>query len=315
MKLKKILCMLVTVLSLSVVTGCNKDDTIYAEDGVTVIESVNGKETKTTHTVDFYYNQPNKGIYKRYYVEDGEKIRQFTCLISGMLYQGFFYDEYGQEPFSFSTPITSDLKLYAYHLGNGQSPDIYEYEEEGEFKITWGRVDGASYVEADGNMLPLSANKDEVVKFKLSVEDGTNKNYGVLCNGQKLTPDSEGVYSITVTKNTRVVTSIEGTNQVTYTVENNPEWLKNDGCVIFGWIWGPSTTGEWVPAKLEGNTFSFTTDKELEGFLFVRCIRGTTTPNWSKVEESAGKVYNKTYNFICVPGQTVYDGSTAWVSY
>ena len=207
------------------------------------------------------------------------------------------------------------MKLYAYHLGNGQSPDIYDYEEQGEFKITWGRVDGASYLEADGNALPLSANKDQVVNFKLAVENGSNRTFNVTCNGQAITPNADGIYSVTITKNTRIVTSIASVTQITYTVENNPDWLKNDGCVIFGWIWGPETTGEWVPATLDGNTFSFTTDKELYGFLFVRCIRGTTTPNWNKTDDTAGRVYNKTINFICVPGRTVYDGSNTWVNY
>ena len=316
MKLKKLFIALLAILSLSSVVGCNNEEkVIYHEDGVTVIDSVVGKKTKTTHTVDFYYNQPDMGIYKRYYVEDGERIRNFTCLISGFLYQGFFYDQYGQEPFSFTTPIKEDMNLYAYHLGYGQAPGIYDYEESGEYKITWGRVDGASYVEAEGNMLPLSANKDQVVKFKLAIEQGSNRTFAVSCNGQALTPDADGVYSVTITKNTRIVTSIASVQQVTYTVENNPEWLQNDGCVIFGWIWGPETSGEWVPATLEGNTFSFSTDKELQGFLFVRCIRGTTTPNWDKTDDSMGRVYNKTINFICVPGKTVYDGSTSWVNY
>ena len=57
------------------------------------------------------------------------------------------------------------------------------------------------------------------------------------------------------------------------------------------------------------------TDKELYGFLFVRCIRGTTTPNWNKTDDTAGRVYNKTINFICVPGRTIYDGSNTWVNY
>lgn len=315
MKLKKILIALLAVLSLTSVVGCNSDDTIYAEDGVTIIESVSGKETKTTHTVDFYYNQPEMGIYKRYYVEDGKTIRPFICLISGMTYQGFYYDQYGQEEFSFSTPITSDLKLYAYHLGNGQAPGVYEYEEQGEYKINWGRVNGASYVEADGNMLPLSADKDAVVKFKLAVKAGTNKTFGVLCNGKKITPNEEGVYSVTVTQNMRIVTSIEETTSVTYYVENNPDKLQEDGCVIFGWVWEEGKEGEWVPATLEGNTFSFTSDKELAGFLFVRCVRGTTTPNWSNKSNTPGRIYHQTIDFICIPGKTVYDGSNAWKDY
>ena len=318
-KLNKILVMILAVLSLSTVVGCNnsgdEEKIIYHEDGVTTIDSVVGKKTKTSHTVDFYYNQPNMGIYKRYYVEDGERIRQFNCLISGFIYQGFFYDEYGKEPFSFSTPIKEDLKIYAYHLGNGKGPGVYEYEETGEYKITWGRVSGCSYAEANGEMLPLSADKDAVVKFVLSPEAGTNKQFKVSCNGQEITPDAEGIYSVTITKNTRIVTSIVGNEERTYTVEGNPSWLRNDGCVIFGWVWEAGQNGEWVAAELEGTTFSFKTNKELAGFLFVRCIAGTTNPNWDITTDTVGRVYNKTIDFICVPGKTTYNGANAWVNY
>ena len=320
MKLAKLLLVAFTALSLSTFASCNSNggdtsEIIYAEDGVTTIDSVVGKKTKTSHTVDFYYNQPNMGIYKRYYVEDGEKIRSFTCLISGFLYQGFFYDEYGQNPFNFSTPIKSDMKLYAYHLGNGQGPEVYPYEEEGEFKITWGRVVGASYQEANGEALPLSANNGDTVKFKLVTDKGSNKTFAVSCNGQTITPDSNGVYSVTISKNTRISTSITGATTITYTVENNPDWLQNDGCGIFGWVWGPSIEGQWVEADLEGTTFSFTTDAELTGFLFVRTVAGTTQPNWSTTGDAVGRIYNKSIDFICVPGTTTYDGSTAWVQY
>lgn len=321
MKLRNLLLGLIAVLTLSTFTACNggnqtsEEKIIYHEDGVTVIDSVVGKKTKTSHTVDFYYNQPDKGIYKRYYVEDGEKIRVFTCLISGFLYQGFFYDQFGQQPFDFATPIKSDMKLYAYHLGNGQGPAVYPYEEQGEFKITWGRVNGASYKDANGEALPLSANKDEVVKFKLVTATGTNKQFAVSCNGQTITPDSNGVYSVTITKNTRISTSITGTSAVTYTVEGNPDWLKNDGAVIYGWIWGPQEEGCWIEANLEGTSFSFTTDKELTGFLFVRCVRGTSTPSWQTTGDAAGRIYNKTNDFIYVPGRTTYNGASAWVEY
>ena len=322
MKLVKLLLIAVTALSLSTFTACNSGDgekVIYHEDGVTTIDTVVGKKTKNTHTVDFYYNQPNMGIYKRYYVEDGAKIRSFTCLISGFLYQGFFYDEYGQKPFDFSTPITSDMKLYAYHLGNGQGPEVYPYEEKGEFKITWGRVVGASYQEASGEALPLSANNGDTVKFKLVTEKGTNKTFAVSCNGQTITPDSNGIYSVTITKNTRISTTITGTTSVTYTVENNPTWLQDAGCGIYVWAWGPTIVNEdngiWIGAKLEGTTFSFTTDEELEGFLFVRTVAGTTTPNWKTKGDAVGRIYNQTVDFICVPGTTTYDGSGAWFEY
>lgn len=328
MKLRKLLLIALSALSLSSLASCDilggggssseqqpsssESSTVNPEDeGI----DVTGTKTETSVKVDFYYNQPNRGIFKRYYVEPGEKISKFNCLISGLKFQGFYYDEYGIEKFEFSTPITENLTLYAYHTGNGQSPETYPYEEEGTYKITWGRVIGASYQEASGESLPLTANKDDVVKFKLIKEAGTNTIFSVTCNGQVITPDNEGVYSVTITKNTRISTAIAGQEERTYVVENNPEWLQNDGCVIFGWVWEEGKDGHWIEATLEGTTFSFTTNEKLAGFLFVRCVRGTSTPSWDVMDDSAGRVYNKTIDFICVPGRTTYDGSNSWVNY
>lgn len=335
MKLKKLLLLGLTVLSLTVAVGCNQPSSsepsqseqpssqqptveveieTETEDG-TPINSVEGTKTETAHVVDFYYNQPNKGVYKRVYVEDGEQITIFKCLVSGLSFVGFFYDEFGVEEFDFKTEIKSDLKLYAYHLGNGQAPDVYEYAESGEFKVNWGRVKGASYEAANGEMLPLSANKGQEIKFRVVPENGSNKIFKVLVNNKEVTADTDGIYSITVSGTTRIVTSIVGNEERTYTVEANPDWLQNDGCVIFGWIWGPDVAGEWIEADLEGNTFSFTTNKELSGFLFVRCVRGTINPNWNIMDDSVGRIYNKTIDFICVPGRTTYNGANAWVQY
>ena len=53
MNLKKLFIALIAVLSLSTVVGCNnsgEDKIIYHEDGVTTIDSVVGKNTKTSHT-------------------------------------------------------------------------------------------------------------------------------------------------------------------------------------------------------------------------------------------------------------------------
>ena len=331
MKLRKLLLIAIAALSLSSLASCDilggggsSNQPSSENPTSSEISSMNpedegidvtGTKTDTSLTVDFYYNQPNKGIYKRYYVEPGEKIRKFNCLVSGLKFVGFFYDEYGVNQFDFSTPINENLTLYAYHLGNGAAPETYPFEDQGEYKITWGRVLGASYQEANGEALPLTANKGQTVEFKLVKDAGTNKVFQISVNGQVVSPNSDGVYSVTIEKNTRISTAIVGNEERTYVVEANPEWLQNDGCVIFGWVWEAGKEGHWVEATLEGTTFSFTTDEELAGFLFVRCVRGTSTPNWSTGGDAAGRIYNKTIDFICVPGVTTYNGSTAWVQY
>ena len=201
----------------------------------------------------------------------------------------------------------------SHQVNNKKDIPIIE-DEEGTYKIIWGIVKGASYVDANGESLKLSAELDDVISFKISSEK-SNRIYTVICNGKTIYPDNNGIYSVTVKGETRINTGIIGYEEVTYVVENNPEWLQNDGCCIFVWVWGPTIEGQWVECEIKGTTFSFTTDEELIGFTFVRCVRGTTYPNWSTTGDDVGRINNKSIDFICVPGFKSYDGSTAWVQY
>jgi len=102
---------------------------------------------------------------------------------------------------------------------------------------------------------------------------------------------------------------------VTYTITNLSSWIQDAGCVIFAWVWSPSDGGSWKSLTINGSTATFTVDEELTGFLLVRCVAGTTTPNWDiHSGNESGRIYNKTGDIICSSGTHSYSCSS-WNDY
>ena len=102
---------------------------------------------------------------------------------------------------------------------------------------------------------------------------------------------------------------------LTYTVTNLPDWIQNDGCVIFAWVWGPNDGGSWKTLTYGSNhDASFTVEHALSGFLLARCKAGTTEPNWNESGDVVGRVHNKTNNIDCTSGTYSY-ACAEWVEY
>ena len=112
--------------------------------------------------------------------------------------------------------------------------------------------------------------------------------------------------------NTETETTTSTTNTFVYSVSNNPDWLFNDGCLIFTWCWSPNNyPGTWEVPEFENGVFKVSYEgEELTGMLFVRCIAGTTTPNWDETQNVPGRIYNKTDNIDCTAG--TYSYSANW---
>ena len=104
----------------------------------------------------------------------------------------------------------------------------------------------------------------------------------------------------------------------TYTCTSLPDWITNDGCVIFAWAWEAGQNGAWYSCTYgdgeKPTELSFHVDGELEGFLLARCKAGTTTPDWSIKDDSVGRVYNQTENIDCTSGVYSYTCSS-WKEY
>ena len=98
----------------------------------------------------------------------------------------------------------------------------------------------------------------------------------------------------------------EETTSTTYTVTSLPDWLYNDNCVLFAWVWGDDNPGKWVATEGSGTSLSFTVDAKINGFNLVRCKAGSTTPNWDEKGEGDGRIYNKSQNAPFESGTTSY---------
>ena len=110
-----------------------------------------------------------------------------------------------------------------------------------------------------------------------------------------------------------------GGGSYTYTITDLPSWIKDDGCVLFAWVWAPGDGGSWHSTTYVGSTATFTVDVELTGFNLARCIGTTVTPNWEIHDPdytTPGRVFNKTNDFTCSSGSYSYSApDSKWVQY
>ena len=110
----------------------------------------------------------------------------------------------------------------------------------------------------------------------------------------------------------------EWTDTVTYTVNNMPTWITNDGCVIFAWVWGGDAgDGAWVALNYTTSTSAtFEAPANITGMLLARCKAGTTIPSWSVKTDIPGRVYNQTNNITVSGGNTTYSApNDIWKEY
>ena len=77
--------------------------------------------------------------------------------------------------------------------------------------------------------------------------------------------------------------------------------------MLYAWVWGGEHgEGEWVKATGDSSPVTLRIYDNAKGFLFVRCIKGTTTPNWDVYTDTAGRIYNQSSDVNLVRGQTTY---------
>lgn len=107
---------------------------------------------------------------------------------------------------------------------------------------------------------------------------------------------------------------IEG--NITYTINSLPDWITNDGCVIYAWVWGGTYgNGKWIPCEFTSTTsLNVSLDGSATGMLLARCAQGTVTPDWNIKTNEPGRVYNQTNNIDIINGVTTYS-SPKWFEY
>lgn len=167
--------------------------------------------------------------------------------------------------------------------------------------------------------------------------------YVNLSNGALPVYDNSGVSSVParsaiLTKNGQVIAQyngVEGSSSVggggnqgggnqggtvvgdiSYTVNQLPDWITNDGCVIFAWVWGGNYgNGQWIPCEFTSTTsLTIKLDGSATGMLLARCAPNTTLPDWSNKTDSPGRVYNQTGDITLTSGTTTY-ACSSWKEY
>ena len=95
---------------------------------------------------------------------------------------------------------------------------------------------------------------------------------------------------------------------VNLTITASDDWLWEYDAVIFAWVWGGEYgDGTWVKATGSSMTINLTVMNDAIGLLFVRCVNGTTTPDWDiKSGDESGRIYNKSPDVYIEKGKTEY---------
>lgn len=106
---------------------------------------------------------------------------------------------------------------------------------------------------------------------------------------------------------------------ITYTITNLPNWITNDGCQVFAWVWSPTNSGEWIQTIYDASDSTniktqFTIDEDITGMLLARCAPNTIMPDWKITDHVPGRVYNQTEDIEIKSGVTTYSCST-WKEY
>lgn len=199
-------------------------------------------------------------------------------------------------------------------IGSGYTPSDSSYSEYysgTNFKI-WindGKVYCASPVISfsDGTCTITCSTDGATIKYStdggstystyssaFSVESGTTVKAYATMGGYEDSSEVSETYT--------VVTGV----QLTVTVN---DWTWTGGVKVFAWVWGASSSGEWIECTGSDTTVNVTVPADTTGLLLVRCPSGTTEPDWEATGDNAGRIYNKSGDITYTSGTTSYSAS------
>lgn len=193
---------------------------------------------------------------------------------------------------------STELTLYTFMHEKWTGTSLYAYVfnslEEGVFNATW-----------PGEVMSLSGESTWLYEYKV---DTAIYDSIIFNDGTKQTADlslsdasEESPFYNVYTKEWTAVPSEKPTyvsTDKTYTINSLPEWIQKDECVIFVWAWGGEAgNGDWYSTSYtDKTTLTFEAPSDITGCLLVRCVAGTTTPNWKQTGDDPGRIYNQTEN-------------------
>lgn len=245
-----------------------------------------------TYTIDFYTNASN-GNYISLYDESTPPAPSISYYLKGT-FTNPTWDESDDYLFTVSASDSNKFELKDIELTAGDELKVNAPSIEGEagwFSNNHTYTNCGFTINEGGNVV-VNATGTYDIDFYVSSSDG---NHIVLTKQGGSTPEP---------------------TTYTYTITNLPNWIRNDGCVIFVWAWSPSDGGSWheLTFSQDGTSATFTVEEELTGFLAVRCYAGTTTPNWQTTGNQVGRIYNKTADINCTAGTFSY-ACSSWSEY
>ena len=103
---------------------------------------------------------------------------------------------------------------------------------------------------------------------------------------------------------------------IQYTVTGLPTWITDNDCQIFAWVWGGEYgNGAWLKCTyLTDTSLKVMLDGTGTGMLLVRCVAGTTVPDWKVKGDNPGRIYNQSGDITLKEGTTSYTSPT-WKGY
>lgn len=210
-----------------------------------------GEKSDTANVITMKHNQEGGGIYAIAYIESGTTFKQFcdsigkrlTITVQGYTKNnsanyGWYHDEWGVNPFDANAPITESMTLWSYLIPKTTAPAIQEIPSLGQYTLTWKNGAGSSYVGVN-DTLPYVVNLGETIEFKLAYSYFAEGSATVKVDNSTLTPNSEGIYSFTVSGNHTITASDvkdkeETVDEFAYYISINGEntkLVKNTGNV------------------------------------------------------------------------------------
>lgn len=189
---------------------------------------------------------------------------------------------------------------------------IYDFYFKLDSLKTWVTIPDPVY------SYKLNGNSSNISDTTFNLDLNENDNLKFYMDGEVLiyeyNVNETGTYKITIIGSTVTITK-KNVNDLTYTVNNLPNWASNDGCLMFIWAWNEAQTGMWIKAEfIDSTTLTFDYDGslgDLTGMLVARCTKVTTEPDWSITSgDGAGRIYNKSANITIKKGTTIYTVSS-----
>ncbi len=165
--------------------------------GLLSLACANKETAAKEYSVTFELNYSGAPVASVVKVKGGDKVsRPADPSRTGYKFDDWYLDS---APYDFNAPVNSDITLSARWRENS-APVVKE-------NLTFAENDGLRYIFESGS-IPTGVQIGASVRFMIEPSPFYTGDYKVLANGEELTPDSSGIYTVKV--NTVTEVAVEG---------------------------------------------------------------------------------------------------------